>query len=70
MKTLKKILFAFALVIGLTVATSAQDKDRDKKPPPKKDPPVVVVDRGKDKDKPKNDPKNDDRNKDNRKNKP
>jgi hypothetical protein len=36
---MKKILFTFALVVGLSVATFAQ-KD-EKKPPPKPSPPVV-----------------------------
>ena len=40
MKTLQKILFTFAMVVGLTLAISAQ-KD-DKKPPKKETPPVVV----------------------------
>ena len=38
MKVLQKILFAFVMVAGLSVAISAQ-KDDQKKPP--KDPPVI-----------------------------
>jgi hypothetical protein len=40
MNTLKQILFTFAVVIGLSVAVSAQKND-PKKPPPKPPPPVV-----------------------------
>jgi hypothetical protein len=64
MKTLRKLLFMFALVVGLSITASAQDKGKDKKPPPKKDPPVVVVDRGKDKNRPKDPPRDNDRKKD------
>ena len=57
MKTLKRLLLVFGLVVGLTITASAQSKGKDKKPPPKKDPPVVVVDRSKDKNRPKSKPK-------------
>lgn len=40
MNTLKQILFTFAVVIGLSIAISAQKND-PKKPPPKDPPPVV-----------------------------
>lgn len=40
MQVLQKLIFTFAMVVGLTFAVSAQ-KD-DKKPPPKGDPPVVT----------------------------
>ncbi len=49
--TLKQLLFAFALVVVVSITASAQ-KEGDKKPPPKKDPPVIVVT-------PKNPPKED-----------
>lgn len=39
MKVLQKILFTFAMVIGLTFAVSAQ---KDDKKPPKPPPPVVT----------------------------
>lgn len=58
MKTLKQLLFAVAVVIGLTMSASAQ-KDGDKKTPPKEGkPPIVVVEPKKPKDdKPKDDRK-------------
>ena len=40
MRVLQKILFTFAMVVGLSVAAFAQ-KDDPKKPPPKEKPPVV-----------------------------
>ncbi len=40
MKKLQKILFTFAVVVGLSVAAFAQ-KDGDKKPPPKTPPPRI-----------------------------
>jgi len=40
MKMLQKILIMCALVAGLTVAASAQNDDKDKRPPKDK-PPVV-----------------------------
>lgn len=40
MKVLQKIIFTFAMVIGLTLGVSAQDDT--KKPPPKDPPPVVT----------------------------
>ena len=40
MRVLQKILFTFAMVVGLSLAVSAQ-KDDPKKPPPKEKPPVV-----------------------------
>ena len=39
MKVLQKILFTFAMVIGLTIAATAQNDP--KKPPPKDPPPVI-----------------------------
>lgn len=43
MKVLQKILFTFAMVIGLSLAAMAQSHDDTKKPtPPKQDPPVVT----------------------------
>lgn len=54
MKVLHKILFTFALVVGVTIAVSAQKND-PKKPPPKPPPPVITPGEGK---KP---PKNDDK---------
>ncbi len=42
MKVLQKILFMFAMVVGLSLAVSAQKNDDQKKPPPKGDPPVVT----------------------------
>ena len=68
MKIVRNLIFVFALVIGLSITASAQD--RGKKPPPKKDPPVVVVDKNKDKNRPKDRPKNNDRDKDKRRPKP
>ena len=59
MKTLKQLLFAIAVVIGISLTTPAQDKG-DKKPPPKPSPPVIVVPPTKNPpkdDKPKNDDK-------------
>ena len=41
MNTLKQILFIFAVIIGLSIAASAQKNDDQKKPPPKDPPPVV-----------------------------
>jgi hypothetical protein len=41
MKALQKILFTFAMVVGLSIAVSAQKHDNPKKPPPKDNPPVV-----------------------------
>jgi len=40
MKVLQKILFTFAMVVGLSLAVSAQ-KDDQKKHPPKQPPPVI-----------------------------
>jgi len=45
MKFLKKMLIAFALVTGLSVASMAQ-KGGPQKPPPKDPPPVVVPGKG------------------------
>lgn len=42
MKVLHKILFTFAMVVGLSLAVSAQKNDDQKKPPPKGNPPVVT----------------------------
>jgi hypothetical protein len=53
MKFLRKILFALALTVGLTMAVSAQKKD-DKKPPK---PPPPVIKPGEDKKPPKSDDK-------------
>jgi len=55
MKVLQKILFTFAMVIGLSFAVSAQKNDDQKKPPPKQPPPVIKPSENK---KP---PKNDDK---------
>ena len=41
MNTLKQILFTITVVIGLSIAISAQKNDDQKKPPPKDPPPVV-----------------------------
>jgi hypothetical protein len=41
MNTFKQILFTFAVVIGLSIAVSAQKNEDQKKPPPKPPPPVV-----------------------------
>ncbi len=41
MRFIQKILFTFAIVVGLSVAVSAQKGD-PKKPPPKGTPPVVT----------------------------
>ena len=62
MKTLKQLLFAMVIVIGVSMTASAQ-KEGDKKPPPKQDPPVIVV-RPKNHDKPKEEkPKTEDKRK-------
>jgi hypothetical protein len=55
MRTLHKIIFAAAMVAGLSVAASAQRHDGPKKPPPKENPPVVTpnVKPPKNEDKPK-----------------
>lgn len=63
MKTLKQLLFAMVLVIGISITASAQEDKGSKKPPPKGPPPVIVVP-PRDRDKPKEDkPKNDDKRK-------
>jgi hypothetical protein len=54
MKVLQKIIFTFAMVIGLSMAVSAQKNNDQKKPPPKENPPVVTPNV-------KKPPKNDDR---------
>lgn len=41
MKVLQKLLFTFAIVVGLSIGIYAQ-KDDQKKPPPKGNPPVVT----------------------------
>jgi hypothetical protein len=41
MRNLEKILMSCAMVIGLSMAVSAQRNDDQKKPPPKETPPVV-----------------------------
>lgn len=41
MRVLQRILFTFAMVVGLTLSVSAQ-KDPKKPTPPKQDPPVVT----------------------------
>lgn len=56
MRVLQKILFTFAVVLGLSLAVSAQRED-PKKPPPKPPPPVIKPGEGK---KP---PKNEDKKK-------
>ena len=69
MKILKQIFLIAAFVFGISIAASAQDRDRDKRPP-KNNPPVIVPGKKPD-DKPKeNRPKEDDRDKDNRGKKP
>ncbi len=40
MKVLQRILLTFAIVLGLSLAVSAQ-RDGPKKPPPKPPPPVI-----------------------------
>lgn len=55
MKLLKVTLFTFALIVGFSITSLAQ-QPTPKDPPPKKDPPVVVV-KDKDKDKPKDEKK-------------
>lgn len=57
MKVVKQILFGFVLIVGMSIAASAQ-KDDQKKPPPKGNPPVVTP-----REKPprENPPKGDDR---------
>jgi len=68
MKILKQIFLTMAIVVGLSFAVSAQDKDQKQRPP--KNPPVIVPG-DKEKEKPKeNRPKEEDRNKDNRGKKP
>lgn len=58
MNNSKQLLFAVALVIGISITASAQ-KDGDKKPPPKEKPPIIVVnpDKKPKEDKPKGDKK-------------
>jgi hypothetical protein len=41
MKVIHNILFTFAMIVGLTLSMSAQQKDPKKPTPPKQDPPVV-----------------------------
>lgn len=41
MKTLKKIIFVFAVVVGLTFSVSAQKGDQKGGRPPKEKPPTV-----------------------------
>jgi hypothetical protein len=41
MRVLKKILFTFALSVGMTLAVSAQKNGDQQKPPPKQPPPVI-----------------------------
>ena len=60
MKTLKQLLFAIAIIIGISMTTSAQKEGEKKPPPPKPSPPVIVVPPRKNppkEDKPKNDDK-------------
>jgi hypothetical protein len=54
MKVLQKILFFFALTVGLSVSIFAQKNDDPKRTPPKGKPPVVTPG---DKKPPKNDDK-------------
>ena len=42
MKVLQKIIFSFVMVIGLSLAASAQKPDDKKPTPPKEKPPVVT----------------------------
>lgn len=53
---IKQILFTAIMIIGFSVAASAQKDDGKKDPPPKPKPPVIVV---KPKDPPKDPPKDD-----------
>jgi hypothetical protein len=55
MKFLRFTLYTFALIVGLSLTSLAQ-QPTPKEPPPKKDPPVVVV-KDKDKEKPKDENK-------------
>jgi hypothetical protein len=65
MKVLKQILFAFAVMICVSVTASAQKDGDDRKNTPKKEkPPVIVVPDNK---KPKDNDKPKDRDKDKRK---
>ncbi|MEP6946373.1 MAG: hypothetical protein ABJA02_10680 [Acidobacteriota bacterium] len=41
MKLLKNILFMLTVVVGLSLAVSAQKNDGQNKPPPKERPPVI-----------------------------
>lgn len=59
MRFLKYTLLTFTIILAFSIASMAQDKDRND-PPPKKEPPVVVV---KDKDKPNDKPKDEDKKK-------
>ncbi len=57
MKIFKNLLFALTIMVGTSIAVSAQ-KDQDKKPPPKDKPPVVKPgDKDRPKDKPPDKPK-------------
>ncbi len=61
MKTLKQLLFAIAIVLGISMTASAQKGDDKKTPPKSGNPPVIVV---VPKDKPKEEkPKPDERRK-------
>ena len=46
MKFVKKMLFIFALLAGLSVASIAQKNDDQKKTPPKQPPPVINPGKG------------------------
>jgi hypothetical protein len=63
MKTLKQLLFAMVIVIGVSMTASAQE-DKGRKTPPKEGKPPVIVVPPRNPDKPKEDkPKNDDKRK-------
>lgn len=57
MNTLKQLIFTLTMVVGLSLAVSAQKNNDQKKPPPK-DPPPTVNPRG-DKPPPRNPPRED-----------
>ena len=57
MNNLKQLLFAVALIVGVSISASAQ-KEGDKKPPPKPPPPIIEPkDKNPKDDKPKDDNK-------------
>ena len=68
MKIFNQLLFAVALVIGISITASAQENQ--KKTPPKENPPPVIFIEPKRDEKPKEDKPKDERNKDNKGKKP